>query len=99
LFASTRHLAGIKSLLDQVVLSDSPIPSGLPARKRGPSQAARAAFWVFARTDYVNAYLEHTQTYLDTEDVPMWRFFGLRIVDAKTVSCILPQSDCRRLTP
>lgn len=86
LFASIRHLAGIKSLLDQVVKSDSPIPSGLAARKREPSQAARAAFWVFTREDYVNAYLDHKQTYLDTEDVSTWRFFGLRIGDAKIVS-------------
>lgn len=90
LSAPIRHLAGIKSLLDQVVKSESPVPSGLSARKREPSEAARAAFWVFTREDYVNAYLYHTQTYLDTEDVSMWRFFGLRIVDAKTVSCTFP---------
>ena len=87
-----RHLAGIKSLLDQVVKPDSPIPSSLPARKREPSRAARAAFWVFAREDYVTAYLERAHTYLDTEDVLMWRFFGLRIADAKTVSCAVPPS-------
>jgi hypothetical protein len=80
-------LAGVKSLLDQVVKSDSPIPNNLATVKRQPSQAARAAFWVFVREDYVKAYIDHAHTYLDTEDVAMWRFFGLRIRDAKTASC------------
>jgi hypothetical protein len=90
-------LAGIKSLLDQVVKSDSPVPSGLSPRKHEPSQAARAAFWVFTREDYVNAYLDRTQTYLDTEDLLMWRFFGLRIGDAKSVRATPPLISCRRL--
>lgn len=39
----------------------------------------RASFWNFARADYQAAYINHTPTLLDTNDIPMWQSYGLQI--------------------
>jgi hypothetical protein len=46
-----------------------------------PSRAQVASFWSFARCDYTAAYINHTQTRLDTEDISLWRSAGLLIDD------------------
>ncbi|KAJ9202683.1 putative C6 finger domain protein [Paecilomyces variotii] len=43
------------------------------------SQATRAAFWVFAREDYLAAYINRTKTQLDPENLPLWRSAGIPI--------------------
>lgn len=44
-------------------------------------RAGRAAFWNFARADYLAAYVSHSRTRLDTEDLVMWKAAGLPIND------------------
>ena len=41
----------------------------------------RASFWNFARADYQAAYINHQRTFLDTEDLNLWRGVGLQIQD------------------
>ncbi|GAD92934.1 C6 finger domain protein, putative [Paecilomyces variotii No. 5] len=43
------------------------------------SQATRAAFWIFAREDYLAAYINRTKTQLDPENLPLWRGAGIPI--------------------
>ena len=65
-----RHLSGVKSLLDEANVMV------MPAGGK-PSGAQVAAFWNFARCDYLAAYINHTKTRLDTEDLPVWTSAGL----------------------
>lgn len=44
-------------------------------------KAGRAAFWNFARADYLAAYVHRTRTRLDTENLTMWRAAGLPITE------------------
>ncbi|KAL5355041.1 hypothetical protein BJX96DRAFT_140562 [Aspergillus floccosus] len=53
-------------------LSDSP-----PAF----SQGATAAFWNFARLDYLTSYYSRSPTYLDNENLTLWRAAGISIDD------------------
>jgi hypothetical protein len=41
----------------------------------------KASFWNFARADYQAAYINRQRTYLDTEDLELWRSCGLEIRD------------------
>lgn len=41
----------------------------------------RASFWNFARADYQAAYINTQRTFLNTEDLDMWRSCGLQIQD------------------
>ena len=50
-----------------------------------PSRAQVATFWNFARCDYLAAYINHTRTRLDTEDISLWRSAGLLIDDGGMV--------------
>ncbi|KAF2142042.1 uncharacterized protein K452DRAFT_227477 [Aplosporella prunicola CBS 121167] len=82
----SRHLNGAKSLID--IAKDSMMPlqlpsPGIPLQQQSPrlSKARRATFWNFARQDMLSAFINVTQTRLDTEDLPMWRDAGLFIDD------------------
>lgn len=43
------------------------------------SQATRAAFWIFAREDYLASYINRTKTRLDPENLQIWRAAGIPI--------------------
>lgn len=70
----SRHLSGVKSLLDEANVNVMP-------QCIKPSSAQVATFWNFARCDYLAAYINHTKTRFDTEDLSLWRSAGLRIND------------------
>ena len=42
----------------------------------------RAAFWNFAREDYLAAYINRTRTRMDTEDITIWQAAGLHLRDS-----------------
>ncbi|KAH1423923.1 hypothetical protein KXX32_007156 [Aspergillus fumigatus] len=85
--AWNRHLSGVKSLLDvaevgMLPLEQHPSPgdgSLQPPRKFGLSRARRATFWNFARQDYLAAFINETQTRLNTDDVVLWTEAGLQL--------------------
>ncbi|KAK3067325.1 hypothetical protein LTR53_015885 [Teratosphaeriaceae sp. CCFEE 6253] len=72
-----QHLAGLKSLL-QAANPSQPNHSPLV---QSISAARKASFWNFARADYQAAYINRKETYLDTEDLAMWRDCGLQVQD------------------
>lgn len=39
----------------------------------------RAAFWNFARQDYLSSYMNRSHTHLDPENLPLWRAAGLPV--------------------
>ena len=70
-----QHLTGLRSLLNVVgtkEVSKNEIASAITVGRR-------ASFWNFARADYQAAYINHTPTLLDTEELEMWRSCGLQI--------------------
>ncbi|PQE32714.1 Zn(II)2Cys6 transcription factor protein [Rutstroemia sp. NJR-2017a WRK4] len=84
--AWSRHLSGTKSLFD---LADregmmplrSPSTPGSLAERMKPSTARRATFWNFARQDFLAAFINESQTRLNTEDWDLWRAAGLLLDD------------------
>ncbi|KAL0264695.1 FACT complex subunit [Diplodia seriata] len=82
----SRHLSGAKSLID--IAKDSMMPLQLPSpgvavqsQSVKLSKARKATFWNVARQDMLSAFINTTQTRLDTEDLPMWKDAGLQIDD------------------
>ena len=76
-----RHLDGFKALLETKILPQAisaPHPGGDPYISM---KAGRAAFWNFARADYLAAYVNRSTTRLDTENLTMWRAAGLPITE------------------
>ncbi|GME24811.1 Structure-specific recognition protein [Neofusicoccum parvum] len=80
----SRHLSGAKSLID--IAKDSMMPLQLPSpgvalQAQGVklSKARKATFWNVARQDMLSAFINASQTRLDTEDLPMWKDAGLQI--------------------
>ncbi|OJD15686.1 hypothetical protein AJ78_04062 [Emergomyces pasteurianus Ep9510] len=83
--AWNRHLSGVKSLLDiaevgMIPVEQRALPGGSsrrPARRLGLSKARKAAFWNFARQDYLSAFINECKTRLDTDDLILWAEAGL----------------------
>lgn len=81
------HLNGAKSLLvlaqDRVMPLQMPTPSSTmsSASFNFISKARRATFWNIARQDMLAAFINKTQTRLDTEDLSLWKEAGLLIDD------------------
>ncbi|KAG9242963.1 hypothetical protein BJ878DRAFT_143184 [Calycina marina] len=79
-----RHLSGTKSLFD---LADKEIilpvasPDGVASRRSSPTRGRKATFWCFARQDYLAAFINETQTRLNTADLGLWKAAGLRLDD------------------
>lgn len=69
-----RHLTGMKTLL--TVMGPTQVD---PQQPFDITIGRKASFWNFARADYQAAYINHTPTLLDTEDLPMWHSSGLQI--------------------
>lgn len=81
-----RHLDGFKALLETKIL-----PQAIAAPRLRPDpfismKAGRAAFWNFARADYMAAYVNHSKTRLDPDNLTMWKAAGLPIKDDGTLT-------------
>lgn len=70
-----RHLNGLQSLPEYL----QPTTANVQRNSSVFSQATRAAFWVFAREDYVASYINRTKTRLDPENLQIWRAAGIPI--------------------
>ncbi|PWY90738.1 Zn(II)2Cys6 transcription factor [Aspergillus heteromorphus CBS 117.55] len=85
--AWNRHLSGVKSLLDvaevgMMPVEQRPSPGGTSLQQpklSGLSKARRATFWNFARQDYLAAFINESQTRLNTDDLVLWTEAGLHI--------------------
>ena len=84
--AWSRHLNGVKGMLDigtaDVMPEHRRLSIGGPLQKPKPTKARRAIFWNFARQDFLSAFINHSQTRLDTSDLRMWEDAGL-LLDEK----------------
>ncbi|KAK0328857.1 hypothetical protein LTR82_000790 [Friedmanniomyces endolithicus] len=72
-----RHLAGLKSVLTAVTADQQAI--GQPMSSI--TVARKACFWNFARSDWSAAWINRRRTYLDPEDLNIWRSCGLQLQD------------------
>jgi hypothetical protein len=82
-----RHLDGFKALLESKILPQATI--SLPRPRADPfisMKAGRAAFWNFARADYLAAYVNHSKTRLDADNLTMWKAAGLPVKDDGTLT-------------
>lgn len=70
-----RYLSGLKPLLE----SFQTTPAALQRNAAIFSHATRSAFWIFAREDYLAAYINRTKTQLDSENLALWRGAGIPI--------------------
>ncbi|KAJ5138261.1 uncharacterized protein N7515_003109 [Penicillium bovifimosum] len=52
------------------------------------SHGIRAAFWNFARQDYIGSYFTRSPTHFDPENLPLWRAAGISINDQKAFNII-----------
>ncbi|KAJ5781939.1 transcriptional regulator family: Fungal Specific TF [Penicillium psychrosexuale] len=52
------------------------------------SHGIRAAFWNFARQDYLGSYFTRSPTHFDPENLPLWRAAGISINDQKSFHII-----------
>ncbi|RAK94923.1 uncharacterized protein BO80DRAFT_460199 [Aspergillus ibericus CBS 121593] len=85
--AWNRHLSGVKSLLDVAEVGMMPVeqrhsPGGTALQQpklSGLSKARKATFWNFARQDYLAAFINESQTRLNTDDLVLWTEAGLQI--------------------
>lgn len=87
-----RHLDGFKALLESKIL---PQAISLPRPRADPfisMKAGRAAFWNFARADYLAAYVNHSKTRLDPDNLTMWKAAGLPVTDDGTLTYTDPST-------
>ncbi|KAK4570077.1 hypothetical protein LTR86_003047 [Recurvomyces mirabilis] len=73
----SQHLGGLKSLLT-AIRTNQQEQSQLQSQI---TSGRKASFWNFARGDYQAAYINRRTTYLDTEDLALWRNCGLELQD------------------
>lgn len=83
--AWSRHLNGTKSLFD-LAEKEGMMPVQTSGRAGAlqrikPSVARKATFWNFARQDFLAAFINESQTRLNTEDLSLWRAAGLQLDD------------------
>ncbi|KAH8901525.1 hypothetical protein GQ53DRAFT_674754 [Thozetella sp. PMI_491] len=85
----SRHLDGTQSLLrltnqdDLFQFQPSPRPSPVPLT---PPKALRAAFWNFARQDFLASLITRKHTRLNLDDLGMWRAMGLLVDEIGFIS-------------
>ncbi|EMC97336.1 hypothetical protein BAUCODRAFT_33056 [Baudoinia panamericana UAMH 10762] len=75
------HLAGLKSLLSAISAAQQDQLQIVPSITVG----RKASFWNFVRADYQASYINRSKTYLDTEELPLWRSCGLEVRDDGTL--------------
>ncbi|KAL4914963.1 hypothetical protein BDW62DRAFT_189406 [Aspergillus aurantiobrunneus] len=71
------YLTGVKSLFKQL-MDFSSQASGRAGRF---SPGVTAAFWNFARLDYLSSYYNRSPTHFDADDFALWRAAGLSLDD------------------
>ena len=76
-----RHLAGVRPVFDTLIQLKLAGPLKAPLFLHG----TRAAFWNLARQDYLSSYMSRTQTYLDPDNLPLWRAAGLPVDDQGSI--------------
>lgn len=78
---NTRHLSGLKTLLNTVSLDEQTQAQSQIQNAAAASLTIgkRASFWNFARADYQASYINHQPTFLNTEDLSLWQNCGLQI--------------------
>ncbi|KAL2407976.1 Transcription activator AMTR1 [Exophiala dermatitidis] len=82
----SQHLDGFKALLETKII---PQAMSTPRPRADPfisMKAGRAAFWNFARADYLAAYINRTRTRLDPDNLTMWKAAGLPVADDGTLT-------------
>ncbi|KAG9723785.1 hypothetical protein KCU75_g21085, partial [Aureobasidium melanogenum] len=93
----SRHLDGAKTLFD--IAKDGTMPLSSAASGHSPmlglrpptsTKGRRAVFWNICRQEMLNAFINNTNTRLDTNDLSMWRDAGLHISQS---GYILPSND------
>ncbi|KAG9547401.1 hypothetical protein KCU71_g12959, partial [Aureobasidium melanogenum] len=93
----SRHLDGAKTLFD--IAKDGTMPLSSAALGHSPilglrpptsTKGRRAVFWNICRQEMLNAFINNTNTRLDTNDLSMWRDAGLHISQS---GYILPSND------
>ncbi|KAK5457988.1 hypothetical protein LTS15_004067 [Exophiala xenobiotica] len=82
----SQHLDGFKALLDTKILPQAVTHSGPRANPFISLKASRAAFWNFARADYLAAYVNRSKTRLDPDSLTMWKALGLPVTDDGTLT-------------
>ncbi|KAH0846621.1 Zn(II)2Cys6 transcription factor [Fonsecaea pedrosoi] len=83
----SQHLDGFKALLESKILPHAAL--SVPRPRASPfisMKAGRAAFWNFARADYLAAYVNHSKTRLDPDNLTMWKAAGLPVMDDGTLN-------------
>ncbi|KAE8148903.1 hypothetical protein BDV25DRAFT_157310 [Aspergillus avenaceus] len=75
------HLSGVRQLFDSLLH----LHNSTSTRSTFP-QGARAAFWNFARLDYMGSYIARLSTQLDQENFTLWRAAGILIDDLENFS-------------
>jgi hypothetical protein len=83
----SQHLDGFKALLESKILPQAVI--SVPRPRADPfisMKAGRAAFWNFARADYLASYVAHSKTRLDPDNLTMWKAAGLPVTDDGTLN-------------
>lgn len=84
-----RYLAGIEPLFDSLLRLHTSPTAISPLFSHG----ARAAFWNFARQDYLGSYLNRVPTHLKQGNLPLWRAAGIRASGLELPDASLSQED------
>ena len=83
-------MTGVKSLLDAADTGVSCLAADANDHQVREhkiwSRARRATFWNLAREDYLAAYINHSATRLDANDISLWRAAGLLIADDGSIA-------------
>ncbi|KAH7024372.1 uncharacterized protein B0I36DRAFT_415604 [Microdochium trichocladiopsis] len=87
----SRHLDGTQSLLrltnQELLFQFQPSPRPAAAAPT-PPKALRAAFWNFARQDFLASIISCKHTRLNINDLEMWRAMGLSLDEMGLVSML-----------
>lgn len=73
----SRHLVGIEPLFDSLLQ----LHTNLPVLSPEFSHGERAAFWNFARQDYIGSYFTRIPAHLKHANLALWKAAGIRVSD------------------
>ncbi|KAE8393511.1 C6 finger domain protein [Aspergillus alliaceus] len=76
------HLSGVRPLFNSLLQLCSSTSHALHSFPQG----ARAAFWNFARLDYLGSYINRSSTQFDQENLSLWKAAGISIDDLGNLS-------------
>lgn len=86
LMLAHRQLSPIRLLFESLVNIHSTTPAVF-------SHGLRAAFWNFARQDYLGSYFTRSPTHFDPENLALWRAAGIAFNDQKDFYLVQNGSD------